>query len=60
MTLRHFGISWVKCDDFFKEVDALTIKTANNGLIIFYMIVLRSLLAKVEVEAYSQFLRYVF
>ncbi|CAF4154706.1 unnamed protein product [Rotaria sordida] len=30
MTLRHFGISWVKCDDFFKEIGALRATTANK------------------------------
>ncbi|CAF4994978.1 unnamed protein product [Rotaria sp. Silwood1] len=30
MTLRHFGISWVKCDDFFKEIGALRATTANR------------------------------
>jgi hypothetical protein len=35
MTLRHFDISWVKCDDFFKKTGALTIKTANKWANIF-------------------------
>ena len=35
VTLRHFGISWVKCDDFFKQIGALTIKTANKWANIF-------------------------
>ncbi|CAF5052444.1 unnamed protein product, partial [Rotaria sp. Silwood1] len=35
MTLRHFGISWVKCDDFLKRIGALTTKTANKWANIF-------------------------
>ncbi|CAF3880279.1 unnamed protein product [Rotaria sordida] len=35
MTLRHFGISWIKYDDFLKKIDALTTKTANKWTNIF-------------------------
>ena len=35
MTLRHFDIHWLKCDDFFKKIGALTTKTANKWANIF-------------------------
>ncbi|CAF1349103.1 unnamed protein product [Rotaria sordida] len=35
MTLRHFGISWIKYDDFLKKIGALTTKTANKWTNIF-------------------------
>ncbi|CAF1537351.1 unnamed protein product [Adineta ricciae] len=35
MSLRHFDVSWVKCDDFFKNTGALATKTANKWANIF-------------------------
>ncbi|CAM4804120.1 unnamed protein product [Rotaria magnacalcarata] len=35
MTLRYFGISWLKCDDFFKTVGASTTKTVDKWASIF-------------------------
>ncbi|UJR19044.1 hypothetical protein I4U23_022175 [Adineta vaga] len=35
MTLRYFDINWLKCDDFFKKIGALTTKTANKWANIF-------------------------
>jgi hypothetical protein len=35
MTLRHFGISWFKCNEFFKNIGALTTETANKWANIF-------------------------
>ncbi|CAF3858213.1 unnamed protein product, partial [Rotaria sp. Silwood1] len=35
MTLRHFGISWLQCNQFFKEIGALTAETANKWTNIF-------------------------
>ena len=30
MTLRHFDINWLKCDDFLKKIGALTTKTTSK------------------------------
>ena len=30
MTLRHFGIKWDKCGDFFKQIGVITTKTAHK------------------------------
>ncbi|CAF1532325.1 unnamed protein product, partial [Rotaria sp. Silwood1] len=46
MTLRHFGISWVKCDDFLKKIGALTTKTANKWANIFLSGSLENFLAE--------------
>ncbi|CAF1569727.1 unnamed protein product [Didymodactylos carnosus] len=35
MTLRYFGISWLKCDDFFKKIGGLKTETANKWATIF-------------------------
>ncbi|CAF4225149.1 unnamed protein product [Rotaria magnacalcarata] len=35
MTLRYFGISWLKCDNCFKKVGVSTIKTADKWASIF-------------------------
>ncbi|CAF1256310.1 unnamed protein product [Rotaria magnacalcarata] len=35
MTLRYFGINWLKCDDFFKTVGASTTKTVDKWASIF-------------------------
>ncbi|CAF1525964.1 unnamed protein product [Adineta steineri] len=35
MTLRYFDIKWLECDEFFKKIGALTIKTASKWANIF-------------------------
>jgi hypothetical protein len=35
MTLRHFGLNWLQCNDFLKQINALTAQTAHKWANIF-------------------------
>jgi hypothetical protein len=35
MTLRYFEVKWIKCDDFFKVIGALTTRTAHKWAVAF-------------------------